>query len=333
MYEKAKSVFLTVASGLVLLAAMIGQPPTAQAAPVRIAFGDIASVESLNFLIALERAKERGLEVDVTFFKSEDIAAQAVVGGQADIGVGTPYALIEKVNAPIRMFFQLSALRFYPIVNTEHYKSWKDLDGEEFVVHSRGSGTEAIINLMAQREGITLKRLSYVPGSEVRAGAMLQGNIRATIVDAPNRNLLLKKGGDKFMVLPMEGVDASDEALYASTDFLESKQESVDILVEELLTVWREINKDANYVTAQRKTYGLLADLPAELEPEILPYFSESAKSGAFPVNGGGPDAVKTDFEFYAIAGQLRGDPAGLKIEDFWYLGPLDKALNKLGRM
>ena len=56
------------------------------------------------------------------------------------------------------------------------------------------------------------------------------------------------------MVLPMEGVDASDEALYASTDFLESKQESVDILVEELLTVWREINKDANYVTAQRKT-------------------------------------------------------------------------------
>jgi len=78
---------------------------------------------------------------------------------------------------------------------------------------------------------------------------------------------------------------------------------------------------------------GLLADLPAELEPEIIPYFTESAKSGAFPVNGGGPEAVKTDFEFYAIAGQLQGDPASLKIEDFWYLGPLDKALNKLGRM
>jgi NitT/TauT family transport system substrate-binding protein len=318
---------------LILLTVAFAQPRSAQAESVRIAFGDIASIESLNFLIALERAKERGLEVDVTFFKSEDIAAQAVVGGQADIGVGTPYALLQKVKAPIRIFFQLSALRFYPIVNTEYYKGWKDLDGEEFVVHSRGSGTEAIINLMAQREGITLKRLSYVPGSEVRAGAMLQGNIRATIVDAPNRNLLLEKGGDRFMVLPMEGVEASDEALYASTDFLTANPEAVDILVEELLVVWRAINKDPNYVTSARKKYGLLADLPAELEPEVLPYFTESAKSGAFPANGGGVEAVKTDFEFYAIAGQLQGDPASLKVEDFWYLGPLDKALNKLGRM
>ena len=75
---------------------------------MHVAFGDIATVESLNFLIALERAKERGVDVEVTFFKSEDIAAQAVVGGQADIGVGTPYALIQKVKAPIRMFYQMS---------------------------------------------------------------------------------------------------------------------------------------------------------------------------------------------------------------------------------
>ena len=52
---------------------------------MHIAFGDIASVESLNFLIAIERAKERGVDIKVTYFKSEDIAAQAVVGGQADV--------------------------------------------------------------------------------------------------------------------------------------------------------------------------------------------------------------------------------------------------------
>ena len=69
--------------------------------------------------IALERAKERGVDVTVTFFKSEDVASQAVVGGEADIGVGTPYALIQKVKAPIRLFYQMSALRFFPIVNTE----------------------------------------------------------------------------------------------------------------------------------------------------------------------------------------------------------------------
>ena len=165
----------------------------AQAEPVRIAFGDIASVESLNFLIALERAKERGVEVEVTFFKSEDIAAQAVVSGQADIGVGTPYALFQKVKAPIRMFFQLSALRFYPIVNTEFYKGWKDLDGEEFVVHSRGSGTEAIINLMAQREGITLSGSAMSPARRSapapcsRATSARPSSMRRTVISCSKR--------------------------------------------------------------------------------------------------------------------------------------------------
>ena len=59
--------------------AMGGPPALAQNQPIRIAFGDIATVETLNFLIAVERAKERGVEIEVTYFKSEDIAAQAVV--------------------------------------------------------------------------------------------------------------------------------------------------------------------------------------------------------------------------------------------------------------
>ena len=75
-----------------------GLDAQAQTAPLRIAFGDIASVESLNFLIAIERAKEKGVAIEVTFFKEEDIAAQAVVSGEADVGVGTPYALLQKVQ-------------------------------------------------------------------------------------------------------------------------------------------------------------------------------------------------------------------------------------------
>jgi NitT/TauT family transport system substrate-binding protein len=144
---------------LPLLVLALLAPPVAGSAlaagAMHIAFGDIASVETLSFLIAIERAKERGLDVEVTYFKSEDLAAQAVVGGQADVGVGTPYALLQKVKAPIRMFFQLSSLRFFPMVDTEMYQTWEDLDGQEVVVHSRGSGTEAIMTLMAKRHGIS----------------------------------------------------------------------------------------------------------------------------------------------------------------------------------
>ena len=302
------------------------------AGKIRIAFGDIASVEALGFLTAIERAKERGVDIDITYLKSEDIAAQAVVGGQADIGVGTPYALLQKVRAPIRIFYQMSTLRFYPVVNTEFYQDWKDLDGQEIAVHSRGSGTEAIMNLLAKKNDIRYGQVSYVPGSEVRTGALLQGNVRATIVDSAGWRLLQAQAPGKFKVLPVEGIDASDEALYANTNFLERERDSVNILTEELLNTFREINAEPAVVTEFRQKYNLLPDLPAEVAADMEPYYKDAADVGLFPANGGGEDAARDDFEFYSVAGQLQGDPASLKVADFWTLEPLSQALQKVGR-
>ena len=307
-------------------------PAAASAAgKIRIAFGDIASVETLHLLIALERAKEKGLEFDVSYLKSEDIAAQAVVGGQADIGVGTPYALIQKVKAPIRMFVQLAPLRFYPIVNAEAYKTWKDLNGQEVAVQSRGSGTEAIMKLMAARQGITYSNISYVPGSEVRAGALLRGNIKASIVDAANRRMLMERAPGKFIVLPLEGVSATDEALFANSAFIEREQAAIDTIIEAILTTWREIAEKPETVADLRKKYKLLPDLPANMEAEITPYFRELAEAKALPLNGGGEAAVKDDFAFFTLAGQLQGEAASLKAEDFWELRPLARVLAKIG--
>ena len=225
---KASAVALTLGAALAVSTG-------AQAAKVRVAFGDIASVESLHLLAAFERAREQGVDIEVTYLKSEDIAAQAVVGGQADIGVGGPYALVQKVKAPIRMFLQLSTLRFYPAVNAQFYKTWKDLNGQEIAVHSRGSGTEAIMKLMEDRQGIKFSKISYIPGSEVRTGALLQGNVKATIVDSAGRRLLETQAPGKFVILPLEGVNATDEALFANTAFLEKNAADVDKIVEAIL--------------------------------------------------------------------------------------------------
>jgi NitT/TauT family transport system substrate-binding protein len=315
------------------LGAMAMLPGVAVAAgKARIAFGDVASVETLHLQAAFERARAKGVDLEVTYLKSEDIAAQAVVGAQADIGVGAPYALIQKVKAPIRLFVQLSTLRFYPIVSAEHYKTWKDLDGQEVAVHARGSGTEAIMRLMEQREGIKFGNVSYVPGAEVRAGALLQGTLRASIVDAPNRRMLEEKAPGKFIVLPLEGVNATDEALFANTDFLAREPQAVETLLTEIVQTWREISAQPARIVELRKQYNLLPDLPADMESGILPYFEELAAAKALPLNGGGAQAVQDDFAFFTLAGQLQGDPASLKPEDFWATGPLDAVLGRIGR-
>jgi NitT/TauT family transport system substrate-binding protein len=318
--------------GLVLVVALVGiltgEAESQARTKIRYALGDVISIDELPLLIAVERAKARGVDVDVTAFKSEEVATQAVINGQVDVGQGTPYAALQKVNVPIRFFYQLSALQFFPVVNKESYKSWKDLDGQEIAVQGRGSGTEAIMLLAAKQHGIKYKNVSYVPGSQVRALALLKGNIKATILDAANKNRVMKEAPDKFIILPLGSLKASDEALFATREFLDKNQAGIAIFLEELVKVNRAINANPKSVLDDRKKLGLLKELPAKMEEEILPFFEEAVQNGVFPNDGGGESAAKNDLEFYSLSGALTGE--NLKVEDFWHFAPLKAALAKV---
>jgi NitT/TauT family transport system substrate-binding protein len=308
-----------------VLATLPVQPASAQdAEPIRVAMGDIASVESLGLLIAMERTEERGIPMEMTFFNSEDVATQAVVGGQADVGVGAPYAFIQNSGAPIRMFYRMSTLMFFPVVNSEVYTSWEDLDGEEVTVHSRGSGTEAMMRLMEQVHGIEYSNVSYVPGAEVRAGALLQGTINASIVDEASFRLLEAEAGGKFIRLPVEGVNATDEALYGNVDFLEGRAEDVAVFVEELQRTWEEINANPAIVAELRTQYDLLPDLPEAAAGDIGEFYTQAAANGVLPVTGGSEDDVVDDLEFLAAAGQVEAPGGDLDISQYWDFGPLE---------
>jgi ABC-type nitrate/sulfonate/bicarbonate transport system substrate-binding protein len=296
---------------------------------IRYALGDVVGIDDLPLLIAAERSKARGVEVEITPFKSEEIATQAVINGQADVGQGTPYAALQKVNVPIRFFYQLSTLQFFPIVAKEQYKTWKDLDGQEIAVQGRGSGTEAIMVLAAKQHGIKYKSISYVPGSQVRGLALLKGTIKASILDGPNTKFVMKEAPDKFLVLPLGELKASDEALFATSAFLEKNQAAIAVLLEELLKATRAINANPSFAVEERKRLGLLKDLPEKLDAEVLPYYQEGVQGGIFPADGGAARAAVNDLEFFTLAGQIKGD--GVKAEDFWNFAPLKAALSKVG--
>ncbi len=315
----------TTAAALAVGTLAVAAPAVADD-PIQVAMGDIASVESLNLLIAMARAEERGVDMELTFFNSEDVAVQAVLSGQADIGVGAPYAFLQNADAPIRLFYRMSTLLFFPVVNSEVYGGWADLDGEEITVHSRGSGTEALMMLMADVHDIEYANISYVPGSEVRAGAMLQGTIDASIVDAAAFRLLQEEGGERFQRLPLEGVNATDEALYANTDFLAERQDNVAIFVEELLGTWADIAEDPTIVANLRDAHGLLPDLPDAAAADIEPYYAEAVANGIYPLGGGSPEDAADDMAFLSAAGQVDYDPASFDPADFWDFGPLDAA-------
>jgi NitT/TauT family transport system substrate-binding protein len=303
---------------------------SAQTDKVRVALGDTISVETVAYLIALERAKEMGISYEVTSFSKEELAIQAVVNAQADVGIATPYTVIQKSKAPLRGLFQVSRLVFFPVAD-KSYKTWKDFDGQPFTFHARGSGTEAMGNIIARRQGIEFGQRSYIPGSENRVVAMLNGQIKATILDLPNMKLLMARGGDRFHVLPSVGGAASDEILFVRLDWLEKNARAADAIVEEFARLWAEMAKDPGIIETERAKRNLLKELPKEVVAGVTAYYSDAVRNGLFDPKGGGPAAIASDFEFYTEAGQLQGKPGELKVEDFWNLGPLERAWMKIG--
>ena len=122
----------------------------AQAEPIKIALAETPSDELAAFFVALERAKANGLEYEWTAFSDEELAIQAILSGQMDIGFGTPYSAMQRSRAPLRIIFQLSKLKFFPVA-VEEYTELNQLDGQPIMLHSRGGGTDSIANVIESR--------------------------------------------------------------------------------------------------------------------------------------------------------------------------------------
>lgn len=299
---------------------------SAQAETLRIALAETPSDELAAFFLALDRAKANGLDYEWTAFSDEELAIQAVLSGQMNIGFGTPYSAMQRSKAPLRIIFQLSKLKFFP-VTTKKYEKLEDLSGQPIMLHSRGGGTDSIANVIEERVGIKLGDRSYVPGSANRVVAMMAGQAEATILDLSNKNKIMKEASDRFNVLPMFDVDASDEALFANLDWIKANEAQVDIFVKALVSVWQDMAKDPTIIGRETNPDGPIGQLPKEILDELDGFYTDAVEGGLYDPNGGGRKAAMADMEWYSAAGQLDGDASTLNIEDFWYLAPLDAAM------
>ena len=299
----------------------------ASADTIRIALAETPSDELAAFFVALDRAKANGLDYEWTAFADEELAIQAVLSGQMHIGFGTPYAAMQRSKAPLRILFQLSKLKFFP-VTTKKYSKLEDLDGEPILLHSRGGGTDAIANVIESRLGIMFGDRSYVPGSANRVAALLGGRADATIIDLSNKNKLMRsEAGANFNVLEMFDVEASDEALFGNLDWIQQNAGDVQIFVDALLSVYRDMHEDPTMVRRETNPDGPIGQLPEEILAELDGFYADAVEAGLYSPDGGGRTAAMADLEWYTAAGQLEGDPSTLNIEDFWYLEPLDAAM------
>lgn len=324
-----KLVALIGAAALSLMAA--GVSHAQEETTIRLVEADSFSAEDLVQMIAYAKAGERGVKIESMALKADDIAFQAVLNGQADMGIGDSYEAISNLKAPVRNISQIRKLAYIPVVDKTVYPDWKSLDGQPFAVHSRGSGTETMARIVEKAEGIKFSEISYVPGAEVRVVAMQRGNIKATYLDLTTTKILIDSDPEKFARLPAGSQDASDSTLYVNESFAKENPKAVQILVEELLKSAKATAADPSYPAREREALGLLPDLSEKEVAEITPYFTEAVAAGIFPTDGGGEAAAKADVDFLAEAGKM---PTSDKVSltDYWDFAPLAAATGAIGQ-
>ncbi len=304
----------------------------AMAQTIRVGDAGTMQIEKLIEAAAVARAGERGVDIKVQHLKSDDIVKQAFLSNEIDLVFGSnAYRLIQKLGIPARHIFQLRMLAYFPVVAADRIKSWSDLDGKDFVVHARGSGTEVLAHQMAAAHGIKFSSVAFVPGSMVRANALLRGTIVATYVNIPAVQYIMKKAPGKFSVLPAGDASASDSAVFAKTEFIASRSKDLQVLIEELLKVIRGTNANPEFMVAEQKRLNLMSRLPQDQRAGIRSFYEVAVGNGLYPNSGGTPEAVQADFQFYTSSGDLTGDPASLKVNDYWDFTLLDAARKAVG--
>src|SRR5258708_38741685 len=105
--------------------------------------GDIPS------LLAWEQLKKQGIEVVPTFFPKTDLAVQAVVAGEADMGSAAGIAVVKAVESGMNVRIIGEQVRNeWPVVTPGALKDPKQLDGQRGGHHGALTVTQPPVKRM-----------------------------------------------------------------------------------------------------------------------------------------------------------------------------------------
>ena len=296
---------------------------------VRFAYPSSADMGDVPSLLAWEQLKKQGIEVVPTFFPRTDLAVQAVVAGEADIGSAAGIAVVKAVESGMNVRVIGEQVRNeWQLVAPVSFKDPKQLDGKRVGYHAPITVTEALVKWMAQHYKITPNWL-IIPGSDVRAEALMRGQLDATpaeIVDV--LNILNAKPGQFHVLISYAKIfpQLIGSMYFSRTDYLQKETGTVDSMIEAILRAHR--NAEERPASVRENALRLLP----ETKPELIDAIAASYKDlRIWDINGGaGKERGEASIKFFEDAGLVK--KGAVSFAQSFDIGPLDRVLKKIGR-
>jgi NitT/TauT family transport system substrate-binding protein len=280
-------------------------------------------------LLAWEQLKKQGIEVVPTFFPRTDLAVQAVVAGEADLGSAAGIAVVKAVESGMNVRVIGEQVRNeWQLVAPVSFKDPKQLDGKRVGYHAPITVTEALVKWMAQHYKITPNWL-IIPGSDVRAEALMRGQLDATpaeIVDV--LNILNAKPGQFHVLISYAKIfpQLIGSMYFSRADYLQKEASTVDSVIEAILRAHR--NAEERPASVRENALRLLP----ETKPELIDAIAASYKDlRIWDINGGaGKERGEASIKFFEDAGLMK--KGAVTFAQSFDTGPIDRVLKKIGR-
>jgi NitT/TauT family transport system substrate-binding protein len=319
---------LTVLVLALALAALSGGVAQAQK-KVRFAYPSSADMGDVPSLLAWEQLKKQGIEIVPMFFPKTDLAVQAVVAGEADIGTAAGIAVVKAVESGMKLKIIGEQVRNeWQLVTPVSIKDAKQLDGKRVGYHAPITVTEALVKWMAQYYKITPNWM-IVPGSDVRAEALMRGQLDATPAEiADVLNILSAKPGQFHVLISYAKIfpQLIGSMYFSRADYLQKENATVDSVMEAVLRAYRTAEERPAMIKE-----NALRLLP-ETKPQLIDAIAASYKElRIWDINGGaGKDRGDASIKFFEDAGLMK--KGAVTFQQAFDTGPLDRVIKKIGR-
>jgi len=296
---------------------------------VRFAYPSSADMGDIPSLLAWEQLKKQGIEVVPTFFPKTDLAVQAVVAGEADIGSAAGIAVIKAVESGMNLRIIGEQVRNeWQLVTPVALKDPKQLDGKRIGYHAPITVTEALVKWMAQHYKITPNWM-IIPGSDVRSEALMRGQLDATPAEIGDvLNILTAKPGQFHVMISYANTFSKliSSMYFARADYVQKNAAIVESVLEAILRSHR--SAEERPASVKENALRLLPETKPALVDAIAGTYRELR---IWDVNGGaGKERGDASIKFFEESGLLKKNAVTFK--QSFETGPLDNVLKKIGR-
>ncbi|RRS01254.1 ABC transporter substrate-binding protein [Glycomyces terrestris] len=275
---------------------------------------------TVPLLAAVDAVREQGYDVDVVELAEPELAIEGLARGDYAFSAEatSPALLAIEQDAPIRIVADVIGNQ-WAVYGRPGVDECDDLADRPVGIFSEGAVATAMVRDWVADE-CTAGEPEYlvIGGSDVRAQALLAGQIDATALEVADAVALAAAGETELEPLVDFGAalpDLHPQTVYANTGFLADAPEAADAFIDALVAVHERINADPGHLVDLAVEY--LGEEPGPVLDAIAQAYVDE---GLFDAAALTEENVQGTIDFFTEAGVI-GELSADDVADLSFLG------------